>query len=145
MAVTHKMTGTRLYRTYKDMKARCKRVYTSERRGWECYKKKKIKLCKEWQLSDNFLKWAIDNGYKEDLVLDRIDNSKGYSPDNCRWVTPKENANNKDNTIYLEFNGQNMPISMWAEKLKVPRDRLYRRYRRGMPIEKILSIEKLGA
>ena len=58
-----------------------------------------IHICEEWKSEfTNFYDWAISHGYTESLELDRIDNDKGYSPDNCRWVTHKENCNNRRNS-----------------------------------------------
>lgn len=55
------------------------------------YLDKNIKVCDEWQHYENFYHWSLNNGFKEDLELDRIDNDKGYNPDNCQWITHKEN------------------------------------------------------
>ena len=54
-----------------------------------------ISVCDEWKISANFFKWAKENGYKESLELDRIDNNKGYYPENCHWVTHYENSMNR--------------------------------------------------
>ena len=83
----------RLYSTYMGMKARC--CY-SNHRSFPSYGGRGITVCREWRESfDAFANWAMNNAYHPDLQLDRIDNDLGYSPDNCRFVTPTENAQNK--------------------------------------------------
>ena len=60
-----------------------------------------IEICDEWKVAKNFYKWALENGYSDNLSIDRIDNSKGYYPENCRWVTMKEQGRNRsNNTTY---------------------------------------------
>lgn len=92
---------TRLYRIWSGMMVRTG--------GWKCsdsykakhYKDRGISVCEEWKVSENFRDWALSNGYRDDLQLDRKDNNAGYSPENCHWVTCKENSNNKRNNLRL--------------------------------------------
>jgi hypothetical protein len=93
----HGLWDTRIYRIYRGMLIRCGHTKTIHRYALY-YSDKGIKVCEEW-LKDrtSFFNWAFQNGYNDNLQIDRIDSDKGYSPDNCRWVTPKENqANRKD-------------------------------------------------
>tara|TARA_R110000772_G_scaffold74186_2_gene161664 strand:- start:184 stop:639 length:456 start_codon:yes stop_codon:yes gene_type:complete len=76
-----------LYRRWTYMK---NRVINPEKR--KSYLDKNIKVCDEWKHYENFYHWSLNNGFKKELELDRIDNDKGYSPENCQWITHKENV-----------------------------------------------------
>lgn len=83
----------RIYSTWKRMKNRCN---SSTATGYEYYGGRGIKVCDEWLNSpEAFYNWAISNGYHKDLSIDRIDNDKDYSPDNCRWATPLQQVCNR--------------------------------------------------
>lgn len=107
---THGKTGTKIYNLWKYIHSRCKR---SDPKSMS-YKTKGIGVCNEWKSSQAFIEWAESNGYQEGLQIDRINNNKGYSPDNCRFVTPQENANNRDNTMLLTLNGKTQSVWHWS-------------------------------
>lgn len=91
---THRSTGTRLHNEWRGMKARC---YIPSCSNYEYYGARGIKVCDEWK--DNFeafREWAINNGYTDNLTIDRIDVDKDYSPQNCRWITFQKNCWNRD-------------------------------------------------
>lgn len=96
----HGYTGTRLYHTFKKMKERC---YNPSSDNYKYYGALGITICPEW-LEDfsKFADWSIKNGYADNLTIDRKDNTKGYSPDNCRWITIQEQQKNrrKRGTVY---------------------------------------------
>jgi hypothetical protein len=82
-------------------------------------------MCDEWKgHPEVFIKWALENGYKEGLIIDRENNDAGYSPANCRFVTPLESARNKRSNIMLTYNGDTHCISEWSEKIGVRYERL---------------------
>lgn len=105
----------KIYVAWKNMKSRCKRPRLEH--GESHYSK--ITYCEEWERFEPFYEWAMNNGYNKSLKLDRIDNEKGYSPDNCRFITNKENSNNRSDNKLITFNGKTQTISQWAEELGI--------------------------
>lgn len=99
-----------------------------------------IMVCEEW-LHDfqAFYDWAMASGYEEGLTLDRIDNNKGYSPDNCRWVTIKEQSNNRRSNTHLVFRGERKTVSQWADDTGISKETLYKRLSFGWDVEKALT------
>lgn len=116
-ARSHGDTKTRLYNTWLNMRARCNRK-SSKR--YEDYGGRGIKVCDEWQRSyESFKEWALSNGYSEDLTIDRINVDGNYEPDNCRWITNKDQQNNKRNNAIYSFNGETLTLAQWSEKLGI--------------------------
>jgi len=87
------VTGTRLHKIWRDMKERCE---NPKHKSYAYYGKRGITVCDEWR-SDflKFQKWALSNGYRDDLTIDRIDNNKGYTQNNCKWSTKAEQSANR--------------------------------------------------
>lgn len=91
--VTHKLTNTRLYNIWCGMKQRC---FYSKHKDYHSYGGRGITVCLEWRDDFKaFYDWAIANGYREDLTIDRIDVNGNYEPSNCRWATWAEQNKNK--------------------------------------------------
>ena len=136
---THGLCGTRLYNIWGCMVQRC---YNDKTPCYNLYGGRGITICEEWRCDFGaFYDWAMKHGYKDDLTIDRIENNKGYSPDNCRWITAKEQGNNRSTNRYLEFNGERHTISEWGELLGIDSETIASRLRRGWSIEKTLSKE----
>ncbi|EPM2991048.1 hypothetical protein ACTLJQ_000849 [Escherichia coli] len=126
----HGMTHTKLYKVFIGMKTRCKKSNNNPRN--KHYREKGITICDEWlNDSSKFIEWALNNGYQEGLEIDRIDNDKGYSPDNCRWVTHAENMRNTCKTRMLTVNGETNTIHYFSEKYGIGEHTIHIRLRLG--------------
>ena len=99
---------------------------------------KDVKICDEWERDfQSFRNWALANGYKPELTIDRIDNSKGYSPENCRWVTPKRQANNRRSNVRVVYGNNEYTLSELADFVGLPRSTIKQRYEQGWSVEDI--------
>lgn len=114
---THGLSKTRLYRIYEGMKARCTNPH---RNCFENYGGRGIDVCEEWKSDFKaFADWAMSNGYSDTLSLERKNVDKGYSPDNCCWIPLNEQSNNKQKTVFITYNDEKKPMSVWAKQLGV--------------------------
>lgn len=123
------------YGTWDGMKQRCLNPNNSR---WKEYGGRGIKVCQHWLDSfENFLK---DMGEKPfGLTLDRIDNDGDYTPENCRWATPKEQQRNRADTVLITYNGDTKTLYAWADITGIKSCTLYSRYFRKWTPEKILT------
>lgn len=127
--IKHGMKGTKLFSVYHSIKGRC---YTPTDKKYYRYGARGIRVCDEWlNKPESFFKWALENGYKEGLSIDRIDNNGDYCPDNCRWTDAKTQANNRSNTVYYEYQGMRKTISEWANYLGISYSAVKSRIKRG--------------
>lgn len=134
----HGLVKHPLNRVWRGMKERC---YYKEHANYKYYGGRGIVVCDEW-LSDfkAFYDWAIDNGYRKGLHIDRIKNDGDYEPDNCRFVTPKENNRNTRANRIIEYNGVSKCLSEWTEELGVYQNLIVERIDRlGWTVEKALT------
>lgn len=134
---THKATKTRLYNVWLGMRKRC---YYPKHNCYADYGGRGISVCAEWK--DDFAEfqaWALANGYKEapkgECTLDRIDNSKGYSPENCRWTSMVIQDNNKRNNKMLVIDGRTQTVAQWAHEYGLNPHTVYSRLRKGRSAE----------
>lgn len=104
---------------------------------------KNIDVTPEWHDWNKYKEWALKNGYKEGLTIDRIDNNKGYSPQNCRWVTIQENNRNKTTIKKYKYNDQELTLGQIAELNKINKQMFSNRVAHlGWPIEKAIKYTK---
>lgn len=123
------------YKTWKEMRQRCN---NKNNHAYNNYGGRGITICKEW---DSFEKFFEDMGVKTDgMSLDRINNNKGYSPDNCRWATKKEQALNRRSNRRIAYDGKIMTISEWAESIGMKFDTLWMRLNRGKTFKDAIEI-----
>lgn len=133
----HGLRKHRLFSVWNGMKQRC---FNSNWYAYKDYGGRGISVTDEWK--DDFLcfyHWAMNNGYRQGLTLDRIDNSKGYSPDNCRWVTIKEQSNNRRSNRNITYKGQTKTLAQWSEELGMNFFTLRDRLNNGWSIEKAFT------
>lgn len=134
---THGMTETRIYRIWGHMKNRC---YNQNDEKYELYGGRGIVVCDEWLHNfQAFYDWAIKNGYAEDLTIDRLDNNKGYSPNNCRWATNWEQSNNKRTSRILTLNGESHTVAEWGKITRINSRTIENRILNGWSDEKALT------
>lgn len=133
----HGQYGTKLYWVWDSMK---NRVLNPRHKYFSDYGGRGITICKEWVEDFSvFYRWAIEAGYREGLTLDRRDNDGNYSPENCRWITHKEQQNNKRNNHWLEVGGEKHTIAEWSEISGIKHGTIMNRIKRGWSSDKILS------
>ena len=129
---------TKLYEIWCSMKQRC-----NNKNAWayKYYGAKGVSVCKEWNDSyTSFRDWSVENGYLQGLTIDRIDTNGDYSPQNCRWVTRKVQANNQTNTTRIEYLGVTKTLHQWADELGIHPNTLYHRiYKMGWSVERALT------
>ena len=133
----------RLRETHINMKTRC---YNPNSLSYYRYGGRGIKICDEWK--DNFLAfalWALDNGYRDDLTIDRIDNDGDYEPSNCHFVTYTEQANNRITSTRLEYNGEVDTMANWSRRLNIPYHFIQYRKDKGICMEDIVNEFNNGA
>ena len=132
------ISHTTEYKTWSKIKSRC---LCPTDAGYKNYGGRGITICDEW--IDDPYKFIEDMGEKPEpkhlYGIERIDNNKGYSKDNCKWADKKEQANNRRSNIVVEYNGVSMTIEQWANALGIAGKTLRRRYHLGWSIEKMLT------
>lgn len=123
---------------FQKMKERC---YNKRAINYKNYGGRGIVICDEW-LKDNmsFYVWAIKNGYKKGLSIDRIDCNGNYEPSNCRWATKKEQNRNKRTNVFIECNGKCLCVAEWAEIFGITEKLLWQKIHRDK--QKIEDIAK---
>lgn len=126
-----------LYTVWVSMKDRC---YNPQNKFYKIYGGKGIRVCEEWfEDFQAFNDWAVTSGYKRGLSIDRIDNSGDYCPENCRWATPIEQANNKSNSHKITYNGETHTIAEWSRISGLNYSLIKSRIHRGWSVDEIFE------
>lgn len=135
---THGCTKTRLFRIWSHMIGRC---YTKTDSKFYRYGGRGITVCPEWRNSfENFRDWALENGYSEDLTIDRINNDENYDPLNCRWATAKEQSRNTGKNRKIEMNGEIKCLSEWSEEFGIKQSIVTKRLKRGWTTKQAFTL-----
>lgn len=109
----HGLSRTPIYEAWKGMKGRCN---CSSDVAYKNYGGRGIKVCSEWENDPiAFYNWSINNGWKKGLSIDRIDNNKGYSPDNCRWTTKTVQNRNRRCVLSITYKGETHTLKEWSK------------------------------
>lgn len=134
----HGISQTRIQNIYNGLKARC---YNKNNPRYKSYGYRGVQICDEWLKSvKNFYDWAMSNGYKDDLTIDRIDNNGDYCPENCRWVNLQEQNRNTSRNRLFTMNGKTQCVTDWAKVLGLNPVTVLGRINRGKwSVEKALT------
>ena len=132
--IKHGYSSDIFYRYWRCMMSRC---YKTNNASYPFYGGRGIYVCDDWHEFKKFRAWAEASNYADGKTLDRVDVEKGYSPENCRWATKKEQARNRRNNVM--YKGKS--LAEWAENVGLPYWKVYNRIRNnGWPIEEALGI-----
>ncbi len=131
---SHGLSKADTWKSWRAMRNRCLNPAAAD---FPKYGGRGISVCARW---DDFPAFLSDMGERpSQMTLDRIDPNGDYSPDNCRWATPKEQNRNRRKTVFLTVNGERKSLSAWAEQNGVRHITYFKRYEAGWPDEKIVT------
>ena len=132
----HGKSKTKLYYVWASMIQRCE---NENNNGFLRYGGRGIHVCNEWKDFSKFNDWAMSSGYREGLSIDRIDNTSGYSPENCRWVDSFIQSNNRRCNILISRCGETHTLAEWAKIKKLPYKTILKRYHTHGDTEDLFS------
>ena len=142
-------THFRLYKVWENMKSRC---YNPKHKSYHRYGGRGITVCNQWKADFGaFEKWALESGYdgsakQGQCTLDRIDNDKGYSPENCQWITNQENCNKTNFNLMYTHDGKTQSLADWSRDLGIKYNCLLSRmHRNGFDFEQAIIPRKNGS
>jgi hypothetical protein len=133
------LSNTRQYSIYNNMKHRC---YDEKSKNYDNYGRRGISICDEWLGETgfiNFYNWAMENGYCEELTLERKNVNGNYEPENCTWATFEDQCNNRRSNVFVEINGEIKTIAQWTKEYSLPEFTIYQRYKSGIRGEDLIS------
>jgi len=126
----------KIYSVWARMRGRC---LSPKNKDFKYYGARGITICSQWMNYMEFYIWANSSGYNEGLTLERVDNNKGYSPENCIWATRSVQAANRRITKYFEYDGERLPMTQIAKKYNIPLSTFRYRIKMGWLIKKALT------
>jgi len=133
----HGLSKSKIYHVWLSMKERCNK---ENNKSYKNYGAKGIKVCEEWNNSfSSFYDFSISNGYKEGLSIDRINSDLGYYPENCRFVTAKEQNRNYSRNHMITYNNETLCLSDMADKYNVKRCTVLFRLKSGKNLDEVFS------
>lgn len=136
---THGLTKTRLYNIFHKMRARCLKPNCKQ---YKDYGARGITICPEWKNSFlTFYEWSMNNGYADNLSLDRIDVNGNYEPSNCRWANRRTQNNNRRSNFYITIYNRTQTLSEWCDEKELDYDLIYSRINSGWSIEDAFTKE----
>jgi len=137
---SHGCSKTKLYGVWCGMKERCN---NPNNKRFDRYGGRGIKVCDDWNDFSTFQLWSIQNGYRDGLTIDRINNDGMYSPDNCRFVTRAEQNRNYSRNHLITYNGETKCIADWANETGIKASTLSIRLKRWNDLDKVFSRKDL--
>ena len=137
---THHKSTERIYKTWIHMKARCNNPNIE---NYKDYGGRGIKVCDEWINSfETFYTWATENGYQDNLTIERKDVNGDYCPQNCKWATQREQANNRRTNVFIIRDGITLTLKQWCEKLDANYKIVHERIKRGWSVEDAIKYKQ---
>lgn len=132
------MTSSRLYTIWNGIKSRC---YVKASSSYKRYGAKGITMCDEWKNDFvSFYNWSIENGYADNLTIDRINGEGNYEPSNCRWASYTKQANNTKANVFLTLNGRTHTFAEWGRIVGIKSTTLQQRKYAGWSDERTITI-----
>lgn len=135
----HGDTHKDLYNVWVNMR---QRINNPKNKAYKNYGGRGISICEEWNDYINFRNWALENGYRNGLSIDRIDVNGNYCPENCRWADFETQQNNKRYNRLISYNGKTQTITQWSKEIGINRNTLEGRLKSGWRIEDALTKDK---
>jgi hypothetical protein len=133
----HGKSNTRLFSIWQDMKNRCKNPNI---KNYKNYGERGIRVCDEWINSfEMFWNWAVNNGYQQNLTIDRINSNGNYNPENCRWADDITQSNNKRVCNYITINGVTKTATEWGRENGISGKLVMQRMKAGWPQDELFS------
>lgn len=134
--IKHGFSNSRLYHIWANMLQRCN---NPNKPDYKYYGGRGITVCDEWKTFEGFNKWVESTNYSDKLTIDRIDVNKGYSPENCRWVTLKTQFNNRRSNVKITIDGITKTATEWGDITGENSRTITERIRKGFNPEKAIQ------